>query len=231
MKGVIGLGLPTVVMGLLAVVMPPAQAAALLVVPSFVTNLWQLASGPVCVPLLWRLWPLLLGICAGTWPAPASWLGDGRQARDLALGVALSLYAVLGLCALCNSTVPARGERWLSAVGRHRDRLITAATGVFVIPAGPYLQALGLEKDELVQALGLSFTVSTVALAVVLACDGGSLEVAIAGVIGAGDHAGAARHGARAMAARAGASRAVPTVLSSSGCCCSARTSSLRAWL
>jgi uncharacterized membrane protein YfcA len=29
----------------------------------------------------------------------------------------------------------------------------------------PYLQALGLEKDELVQALGLSFTVSTIALA------------------------------------------------------------------
>ena len=37
-KGVIGLGLPTVAMGLLAIVMPPAQAAALLVVPSFLTN-------------------------------------------------------------------------------------------------------------------------------------------------------------------------------------------------
>ena len=42
--------------------------------------------------------------------------------------------------------------------------LVTGATGVFVIPAVPYLQALGLERDELVQALGLSFTVSTVAL-------------------------------------------------------------------
>jgi hypothetical protein len=37
-KGVVGLGLPTIGMGLLAVVMAPAQAAALLVVPSFVTN-------------------------------------------------------------------------------------------------------------------------------------------------------------------------------------------------
>ena len=46
---------------------------------------------------------------------------------------------------------------------------ITAATGVFVIPAVPYLQALGLEKDEMVQALGLTFTVSTVALAAGLA--------------------------------------------------------------
>lgn len=42
---------------------------------------------------------------------------------------------------------------------------MTGATGVFVIPAVPYLQAIGLEQDDLVQALGLSFTVSTVALA------------------------------------------------------------------
>ena len=39
-KGVIGLGLPTISMGLLSMVMPPAQAAAILVVPSFVTNAW-----------------------------------------------------------------------------------------------------------------------------------------------------------------------------------------------
>ena len=44
-----------------------------------------------------------------------------------------------------------------------------AGTGVFVIPAVPYLQALGLRKDDLIQALGLSFTVSTVALAAGLA--------------------------------------------------------------
>jgi uncharacterized membrane protein YfcA len=39
------------------------------------------------------------------------------------------------------------------------------ATGVFVMPAVPYLQALGMPREELVQALGLSFTVSTLALA------------------------------------------------------------------
>src|SRR3712207_6772309 len=43
--------------------------------------------------------------------------------------------------------------------------LMTGATGVFVIPAVPYLGSLGLERDDLVQALGLSFTVSTFALA------------------------------------------------------------------
>ena len=45
-EGVIGLGLPTVSMGLLSLVMAPAKAAALLIVPSFVTNVWQLARTP-----------------------------------------------------------------------------------------------------------------------------------------------------------------------------------------
>lgn len=47
--------------------------------------------------------------------------------------------------------------------------IFLAATGVFVLPAMPWLQALVLKKDEMAQALGLSFTVSTLALAVTLA--------------------------------------------------------------
>ncbi|CAH1696409.1 putative membrane transporter protein [Hyphomicrobiales bacterium] len=43
---------------------------------------------------------------------------------------------------------------------------------MFVIPAVPNLQALGLSKDDLVQALGLSFTVSTIALAIGLGAHG-----------------------------------------------------------
>ena len=50
--------------------------------------------------------------------------------------------------------------------------LVTALTGVFVLPAVPYLQALRLPPEDLVQALGLSFTVSTLALAVALAAEG-----------------------------------------------------------
>lgn len=178
-KGVIGLGLPTLAMGLLAVAMPPAQAAALLVVPSLVTNLWQLAIGQNLVPLLRRLWPLLLGICLGTAAGAGFLVGEGGQGATVALGIALIAYAVVGLCAV-QVTVPERGEAWISLAVGAVTGLITAATGVFVIPAVPYLQALGLERDDLVQALGVSFTVSTVALAALL-MHVGSLQVAAAG--------------------------------------------------
>jgi uncharacterized protein len=162
-KGVIGLGLPTVAMGLLGLAMAPTQAAALLIVPSFVTNVWQLAAGPQLRPLWRRLWPMMAGICFGSWAGAGLLTADGGTAT-LALGLALAAYAALGLAAV-RLPYPGRAERWLSPLTGAVTGLVTTATGVFVIPAVPYLQALRLEKDELVQALGLSFTVSTLALA------------------------------------------------------------------
>jgi uncharacterized membrane protein YfcA len=44
-KGVVGLGLPTISTGLLAIAMPPVDAAEILLLPSFVTNLWQMLAG------------------------------------------------------------------------------------------------------------------------------------------------------------------------------------------
>lgn len=167
-KGVIGLGLPTVAMGLLAIRMPPAQAAALLLVPSLVTNVWQLFSGPRCAALLRRLWPMLLAVCLGVWAGPNLMAGEFAGWASLLLGVMLMAYAFTGL-RKGRGQIGHRAERWLGPVAGLTTGVVTGATGVFVIPAVPYLNALGLERDELIQALGLSFTVSTLALAANLA--------------------------------------------------------------
>ncbi|WP_053078459.1 sulfite exporter TauE/SafE family protein, partial [Methylobacterium tarhaniae] len=167
-KGVVGLGLPTVAVGLLATVMSPAQAAALLIVPSFVTNIWQLLVGPRFGALVLRLWPMMVAIAAGTVASAGLIAGAKGPGPASALGIALVAYAGIGLAGL-SLRVPARAEPWLSPLVGLLTGLVTGATGVFVIPAVPYLQALGLDRDQLIQALGLSFTVSTVALAAGLA--------------------------------------------------------------
>jgi len=167
-KGVVGLGLPTITMGLLSLVMLPAQAAALLVVPSLITNLWQI-GGPGFVVLARRLAPMLVGVCVGV-ALGSGWLGGGDWA-SAGLGAALVVYAALGLLHW-RLRVQAAHEAWLGPLVGVATGLVTAATGVFVIPAVPYLQALGLEKDELVRALGLSFLVSTIALGASLGAAG-----------------------------------------------------------
>jgi len=177
-KGVVGLGLPTITMGLLSVVMAPAQAAALLVVPSLITNLWQI-GGPGFAALLRRLATMLIGVCVGVafgagWLSSAAGGSHGGGWAGLALGIALAIYAALGLLHWRFHVKPEH-EGWLAPLIGVSTGLVTAATGVFVIPAVPYLQALGLGKDELVRALGLSFLVSTIALGASLG-HGGSLH-------------------------------------------------------
>src|SRR3546814_4296092 len=54
-KGAIGLGLPTIAMALPATIMAPAEAAAMLIVPSAVTTVWQFLSGRSPLPLVRRL--------------------------------------------------------------------------------------------------------------------------------------------------------------------------------
>jgi uncharacterized membrane protein YfcA len=164
-KGVIGMGLPTIAMGLLALALPPAEAAAILVVPSLVTNVWQLLSGPRFATLARRLWPMMATVLLGTIAGVGVLAGNVAGLAKIGLGLALIAYGVVGLAGI-RLSVAARHEAWLGPVIGAITGLVTGATGVFVIPAVPYLQAIGLEKDELIQALGLSFTVSTVALAV-----------------------------------------------------------------
>jgi uncharacterized protein len=178
-KGVIGLGLPTISVGLLGVVMSPMAAASLLVIPNLVTNVWQLATGSSFRALIVRLWPMMLGIAAGTllgMPLISTGTSAGATA---ALGLALMAYAAIGLAGV-RLPVPRAAEPPVSALVGAVTGVITAITGVFVVPAVPYLQALQLDKDELVQALGLSFLVSTVALAAALVTLG-VFQTAVAG--------------------------------------------------
>ncbi len=169
-KGVIGLGLPTISMGLLGLVLTPVQAAALLILPSVVTNAWQLVAGPALGVLLKRLWSLFAGVTIGSCLG-SGWLAHGGHEAKMALGLALIAYAAVGLGKV-KLAVPGGFEAIASPLIGLATGLVTAATGVFVIPAVPYLQALGLEKEELIQALGLSFMVSTLALAALLWSDG-----------------------------------------------------------
>src|SRR5258705_12599219 len=86
-KGVLGLGLPTVSMGLLAVSMPPAQAIAIVIVPAIVTNIWQTFGGPYLRDIFRRLWPLLAGTAAGIWLNSGSLTGPYAPYTTVALGL------------------------------------------------------------------------------------------------------------------------------------------------
>ena len=166
-KGTIGLGLPAVSMGLLTVFISPFQAATLLIVPSMVTNFWQLFAEGHVLKLVRRFWPLLLGIIVGSIWSIFPTLGHGEFQSEALLGGMLALYGLYGLFAK-NMPNLAPHEKWLSPIIGYLGGALTVATGVVVIPVVPYLQSLHLKRDDLVQSLGLAFTISTICLAVFL---------------------------------------------------------------
>src|SRR3982751_1421500 len=163
-KGVIGLGLPTVAMGLLAVSMPPAQALAIVIVPAIITNIWQTFIGPYLRDIIRRLWPLMVGTVIGIWLNADLLTGPYARYGTIVLGVLLVIYAIVGLSRF-SFKVARRDEKWIGGIVGLITGAVSAATGVQVIPSMPFMQAIGMEKDELVQALGVFFTVATLALA------------------------------------------------------------------
>lgn len=176
-KGVIGGGLPTIGIGLMGLVIPPAHAAALIVLPSLITNIWQ-SFGRHFKPLMRRLWLLFVSICVGSLFGAGVMTGADAGLARAGLGVTLLIYATLGLLKVRFHLDPRGERRFVIPIGLMTGA-IGAATGVFVIPSGPFLQAIGLNKDELVQALGLTYLVSTVALAGAL-FHGGAMQSSVA---------------------------------------------------
>src|SRR3954465_11201210 len=163
-KGALGLGLPTVAIGLLAVSMPPARALAIVIVPAIVTNIWQTFVGPYLRDILRRLWLLMVGTVIGIWSSAGLMTGPYARYGTIVLGVLLVIYAIIGLSKFNFHVAPAN-EKWVGGIVGLMTGVVSAATGVQVIPSMPFMQAIGMEKDELVQALGVFFTVATVALA------------------------------------------------------------------
>lgn len=162
-KGITGLGLPAIVIGLLSLVVPPVQAIALTIVPSFVTNVWQALAGRHLREMLARFWTMVGGVCCGI--GIGGWLlaKESGGSAAIVLGIVLVCYAALSLSRV-RFSVPLRAEGWLSPTAGAATGVLASVTGLNIVPAVPYLQATGLERDKLVQMLGLFLTVTSLAM-------------------------------------------------------------------
>jgi len=169
-KGVFGVGLPAVSMGLLALLMPPVEAAALLVVPALLTNVWQFATVPRVGQTAKRFAPMALMLAFGT-AVGIAFLTTSSPWVPFALGVVLVLYACVGLF-VAPLRVSSKSERRLSPVVGALTGMLNGATGVAAVPFVPYLNSLGLPRDTLIQAMGLMFCVCTLSLTTGLALTG-----------------------------------------------------------
>ncbi|APX94406.1 hypothetical protein BWR19_16480 [Halomonas sp. 1513] len=162
-KGVIGMGMPTIALALLTASVGLPAAVALMLVPTFVTNVWQALVGGQLRLIITRLWPFLVAALVAIWPGVTllARLDPGWLAT--LLGGLIVTYALLNLWRRQGWRV--QRERRAGLVCGVFNGLLTGMTGSSVFPGVPYLQALGLPRDVLIQAMGVLFTFSTLVLA------------------------------------------------------------------
>lgn len=166
-KGVIGLGLPAVSLAVLTIAFDLPSAMALLLVPSLVTNLWQALAGGHGKAILLRLWPFLVPATATVWIGAQALTRMDLSLLTALLGVLLATYSMANLGGF-QLAIPARHETWVGTLVGVANGVLTGMTGSSVVPGVMFLQAIGLSRDMFVQAMGILFVASTVALAVAL---------------------------------------------------------------
>ena len=165
MKGVIGFGLPTVSLGLLVMIVELPTAIALMLVPSFATNIWQSMAGGNALYIFKKIGPFLLAatlsVCLGTKLLASI---DLIWATVI-LGVLIMVYAVSQIFGWALAKT-AQKPFWLGPLAGCFNGVFAGLTGASIFPGLIYLHSLDFKRDQLIQAMGMLFIFSTVGLAV-----------------------------------------------------------------
>ena len=167
-KGAIGLGLPVVVLAMLAATLGMRDALALFLIPGIASNIWQMLSGPWLRQLFRRMWPFLAAAVAGIWIGTWVLARADTALLEALLGGILIVYSIFSL-ATPQLPAPGRRERWMSPLAGGTGGVMFGMTGIFIVPGILYLQALGLKRDMFVQAMGLTFITISTTLTVAMA--------------------------------------------------------------
>ena len=168
-KGTLGLGLPTIVLGVLAAPLGLKEAIGFMLFPSLCANLWQGLVGGAFIALLRRFWAFFLAAVFGIWFGVLLLAYSPEHLLLGVLGIVLCLYTGLVLAGRKFPPPSESRERLYSPVAGGFGGVMFGMTGVFIIPAILYLQALGMKRDVLIQAMGVSFIIITTAIGVFMA--------------------------------------------------------------
>ena len=171
-KGVVGAGLPTFSLPILALGLGLKEGIAVIIIPALITNVWQAIVGGQHAVIFRRLGSFLVAVTFGTWIGVTILARSDALFLSGILGVFLFLYSVFSLATPQIPAPPARVEKYLSPVMGGATGVMLGMIGSFFVPGVLYLQALRMPRDTLVQAMGVAFTICSLALWAGLAGNG-----------------------------------------------------------
>jgi hypothetical protein len=162
-KGLVGLGLPTITIALTSFVLPLSDSIALVALPTVFTNLLQASVGGQLLHILRRQWPLMLPLMVCLYVT--MWLFGQKTPgwAFLILAAVLVIYSGLGLLRIHLRIHPDL-EKPLAPVIGVISGIVAGFVGVPVVPLMPYMQALDIKPRELIQTLGVVLCATSLVL-------------------------------------------------------------------
>lgn len=94
-KGALGVGTPLLTVPMMALVLPPQMAVAIMAIPVVVANLWQFAQAGNSAAAAKRFWPAFIAILAGTWIGVNILASLDDRALLILVGVAVIVFAIM----------------------------------------------------------------------------------------------------------------------------------------
>lgn len=162
-KGLIGLGMPTVALALLTLQTDARTAVTLILIPMLLSNVWQFWRGADMVGCVKRHWRyaaiLILFVAASVWLS--------QSAPERFLRVVLGIFVLI----FCFSSwrnlvppIPAHRVRLFETVSAVIAGLVGGLTAAWAPPLAMYLMGLRLEREAFVQALGFLITAGSISV-------------------------------------------------------------------
>jgi uncharacterized membrane protein YfcA len=159
-KGLTGIGFSTSCLPIMALRLDLKVAIPLVIVPSIVSNIVVMVQSGHFREAVYRFWPLYAASIPGLIIGLTILVSIDVDISKAILGLVLVSYS---LWALRNkpSSLSVKLERTLKIPAGFCTGFINGLTGSQVMPALPYFLSLNLSKRDFVQAINISFTLSS----------------------------------------------------------------------
>ncbi len=159
-KGLTGIGFSTSCLPIMALRIDLTAAIPLVIVPSVISNIAVMVQAGRFREAVRRFWPLYLTSIPGLLAGLAILVAIDANAAKAVLGMVLIAYS---LWALTNTslTISATWEKRLRIPVGLCTGLVNGITGSQVMPVLPFLFSLNLGKKAFIQAINISFTLSS----------------------------------------------------------------------
>lgn len=152
-KGTVGIGLPTASIGILAQVIDPRIAIALVVFPIMVTNAWQVYRSGGIRTVLRRYWLFAICLMAVLWATTYVTAAVSTDTLILALGGVIIVFALTNLL-FTPPEISDRFDRPAQVVFGTLAGILGGLTAIWAPPMVIYFISRRIGKDEFVSASG-----------------------------------------------------------------------------